>query len=85
MKRTFDELLAMMEKNGTHVREQGRESGFGVNQNLEKGLESIQQTAKNTWARTGASEDSNEIGAEELEAGEDDADLDDEDLMLDDD
>jgi len=85
MKRTFNELLAMMERNGTHVREQGRESEFGVNRNLEKGLKSIQQTAKNTQVRAGASENSNETEHEEVETGEGDADLDEEDLMLDDD
>ena len=85
MERTFDELLAMMEKNGTHVREQGRESGFGVNQNMQNGLKSIQQTAKGARVGPGASENSNETQAEESELGEGDAELDEEDLMLDDD
>ena len=85
MKRTFEELLAVMENNGTHVRTQGRESGFGVNRNLEKGLDSIQQTAKRTQIGAGASEDSNEnTQSEELGAGENDIELDEEDLMLDD-
>ena len=84
MKRTFDELLTMMEKNGTHVREQGRASEFGVNRNWHKGFESIQQAAKITKSRAGTS--SNNDGSaqpEELETGEDGVDLDEEDLMLD--
>ena len=84
MKTTFDELLAMMKKNGTHVRENGRESRFTVNRNLEKGLESIQQTAKDTRVRTGASGGDSNARHEESETGEGDADLDEEDLMLDD-
>ena len=85
MKRTFDELLTMMERNGTHVRKQGRGSEFGVNQNWHKGFESIQQTANITKGRAGASGSSNSnTQHEELETGEDGADLDEEDLMLDD-
>ena len=60
MKRTFEELLEVTEKNSTQVREQRRESEFGVNQSLEKGLESIQQTAKNTGTKAGVSKDSDE-------------------------
>ena len=60
MKRTFEELLAVTEKNSTQVREQRREREFGVNRSLEKGLESIQQTAKNTGTKAGVSKDSDE-------------------------
>jgi nitrogenase subunit NifH len=82
MKKTFHEILSLMEKNGTHVMEQGCESEFTVNRNLEKGLESIQQTAKDTEVgRAGVNESENMQG---LEAGGDDGDLDEEDLMLDD-
>jgi len=49
-----------MEKNGARVRDQGRESKFGVSRTSEKGLESEQQAAENTRARAGASENSNE-------------------------
>lgn len=85
MKRTFEELLTMMERNDTHVRTRGRESKFGVNQNWEKGLESIQQTAKKVKIGTGAGGDNDEnMQPEELEPGEDNIDLDEEDLMLDD-
>lgn len=86
MKRTFEELLTMMERNGTHVRTQGRESEFGVNRNWEKGIESIQQTAKSTKGRAGVGGNDNENArSEELETGDGDVDLDEEDLMLDDD
>ena len=85
MKKTFKELLTMMERNDTHVRIQGRESEFGVNRNWERGIESIQQTAKNTKSRAGASRNSNgDAWLDELEMGDDDVDLDEEDLMLDD-
>ena len=85
MKKTFKELLTM-ERNDTHVRIQGRESEFGVNRNWERGIESIQQTAKNTKSRAGASGNSNgDTWPDELEMGDDDVDLDEEDLMLDDD
>jgi len=85
MKRTFNELLAMMERNGTHVREQGRESKFRVNQNWHKGFKSIQQAAKITKSTAEANDESDgNTQPEELEAGEDGVDLDDEDLMLDD-
>ena len=85
MKRTFNELLTMMERNGTHAKEQQCKSGFGVNRNFEKGVQSIQQTATNTRVRAGAGENNNETGGEEMEMEEGDADLDEEDLMLDDD
>lgn len=86
MMRTFEELLAVTEKNSAQVREQRRESEFGVNRSLEKGLESIQQMAKNTGTKAGVSEDSDEnTHSKELEMGEDEAVFDEEDLMLDDD
>jgi len=74
----------MMERNATHVKTPGRESELSVNGNWEKGVESINQTAKNRKTRTGASEDSNGNTQHEEETGEDDADLDEEDLILDD-
>jgi hypothetical protein len=88
MKKTFGELLTMMERNDMHVKTPGRESEFGVNQNWEKGLESIQQTAKNTKVGVGASGSNDEnVQPDELETemGEDNMDLDEEDLILDDD
>lgn len=76
----------MMERNGTHVRKQGRESRFEVSRNWDKGFESIQQTGKNVKSRAGANENSSSnTQPDDLEAGEDDVDLDEEDLMLDDD
>ena len=60
MKRTFEELLGVTEENNAQVRERRRESEFGVNRSLEKGLESIQQTAKNTETKAVMSKDSDE-------------------------
>lgn len=84
MKRTFGELLAMMERNNTHVKRPGRESEFGVNRNWEKGIESIQQTMKRVGAGVSRENNAN-TQQEELEATEDGPDLDEEDLMLDND
>ncbi|KAF9642785.1 hypothetical protein BDM02DRAFT_3105232 [Thelephora ganbajun] len=83
MKRTFEEILLLMKTNGTHVMEQGHESRFTVNRNLEIGLESIQQTAKGMRVGAGASENNENTQPRGLETGEDNADLDEEDLMLD--
>ena len=85
MKRTFEEILSLMKRHGTHVMEQGRGSGFTVNQNLEKGLESIQQTARNPGTKAGSGESNENTQPRALETEEDDAGLDEEDLMLDDD
>jgi len=85
MKRTFEELLTMMERNGTHIKTLGRESKHSATGNWERGVESIHQTAKNTVTEAGAGEDSNEDTQHvDFEAGENDPDLDEEDLMLDD-
>ena len=74
----------MMERNGTHIKTQGRESKLSVNGNWEKGIESIHQTAKNTKTRTGASQDNDGNAQLEEETGENEVDLDEEDLILDD-
>jgi len=74
----------MMERNGTHIKTLGRESKLSVIGNWQKGVESIHQTAKNTGTGTGASEDSNGNEQHEEETGEESADLDEEDLILDD-
>ena len=84
MKRTFEELLTMMERNSTHIKTLGCESKLSVIENWQKGVESIHQTAKNTKTGTGASEDSNGNAQPEEEMGEDSGDLDEEDLILDD-
>ena len=70
MKRTFEELLAVMERNGTHIQEPGRESSFWVYRNMEKGVKSVQQTAKSTGTRAGANESNTGIraGANENDA-----------------
>ena len=85
MKRTFEDILPLMKRHGTHVMEQGHESGFTVNWNLEKGLESIQQTARNPGTKAGAGESNENTQPRALETEEDDAGLDEEDLMLDND
>ena len=81
MKKTFKEILSRMETNGTHVMKTERESEFRVNRNLERGLESIQKTAK---VRAAANQSNEGMQHEELEMVEDEAELDEEDLMLDD-
>ena len=58
-----------------------RESGFAVNRNLERGIESMQKTVK---VKAGANESNEGVQHEELETVEDEAELDGEDLMLDD-
>ena len=45
MGRKLEELFVKAERDGTDGRRQGHESEFGVNHNLEIGIESIQHTA----------------------------------------
>ena len=78
MTKTYTELLGMMERNSTHEKVLGRTSKLGVGGMVNKGIQSILATSKNTTADGTAEGESDETQAEQ------EAELSDEDLMLDD-
>jgi len=71
----------MLARNGTHKQKLGRTSEFSVGGNLDKGIESILQTAKNTAVGAGVNESSSGEGTTAGD-GEQEHEIDEDDLML---
>lgn len=80
MAKTYTELLKLIESECTHTKIEGRRSGLDAGSMVDKGILSILATSKSTKAEGTAESENDDLQAEILE----EAEFDDEDLMLDD-
>ena len=80
MMKTYTELLKSIESEGTHTKVTGRRSELDAGGMMNKGILSILATSKSTTAEGTAEGESDDLQASVLA----EAEIDEEDLMLDD-